>query len=113
MVEESGCDTLVSFPGTYSFNFWARRDSPTSLNVTAWPLLTPNEQRRVIADVERAGRVCVLTNAHVERILTRVDVSRDPLMEWRGTYRGETIGSFDAYELRVTSPAGSAQSSAR
>jgi len=113
MVEDSGCDSLVSFPGMYSFNFWARKDSPTKLNVTAWPLLTPDEQRRLIADVERAGRVCVLTTSATEPLFIRGDPSRDPLMQWRRTFRGRTIGSFDAYALHVTSPPEPAASPAR
>jgi hypothetical protein len=108
MVESAGCESLVSFPGMYSFNFWAGRDSPTALNVTAWPLLTPNEQRRVIGDIERAGYVCVLTNGDVEKEFVKTDVSRDPLMAWRRAYGGRLVGGFDGYELRATGSPGAA-----
>ena len=61
MLQARGCETFVGAPGMGSFYFWIRRDPPTALIGTRWGYLFDRAmQERVVRDLERVDRVCVV-----------------------------------------------------
>jgi hypothetical protein len=53
--------TLFTMPGLGSLYFWAEAEPPTCINPTAWmTLLTPEQQGRVVSDLQRAPDLCVV-----------------------------------------------------
>ena len=60
-------DVLFSCPGMFSFNLWADCPTPTQRNTTVWfTLLDHQEQRDIIASLEKSPRACVIVD---ERLL--------------------------------------------
>ncbi|HET7535114.1 MAG TPA: hypothetical protein VFJ90_01570, partial [Candidatus Didemnitutus sp.] len=54
-------DTLFSLPGTFSFNLWTGRPTPTAANVTHWfSLLTAEQQAQAIARLEADPHACII-----------------------------------------------------
>lgn len=59
----ASCDGLVSIPGLFSLNAWTGIAPPTFANVGAWQiLLSPEQQGRIWAALDRAARPCVVVN---------------------------------------------------
>ena len=54
-------DTFVTLPGSNSFYFWTEQDPPTGFNASySHMLLTDDEQKAVVAEMERHPRACAL-----------------------------------------------------
>src|SRR5262245_50802802 len=61
-----GCEAFIGAPGMGSFYFWIQRDPPTGLNGTRWGFLFDRAmQERVVRDLERVDRLCVVERRQV------------------------------------------------
>lgn len=59
-------DVLFSLPGLYSFNQWTGQPTPTRANATHWfSLLSPEQQREIIAALDHAQRPVVIVQRGV------------------------------------------------
>jgi hypothetical protein len=70
-------DMLFSLPGMFSFNLWTALPAPTARNTTLWfTLLTENEQREIIASLDRAARPCIIVQ---ESLVEMMRAERIPM----------------------------------
>lgn len=80
----ASCPAFYTFPGLMSFYFWTGRPSPTALNSNdTLALLTPAQQDRVIADLERQPGLCIVSAPEVLEFFDRGQiVNRAPLLRY-------------------------------
>jgi hypothetical protein len=90
------CDTFVTLPGLGSFYAWTGQEPPTKLNASNWTVLFDDElQRRVIADLQGAGDLCLLRNKPIAEAWGEAD---GPLVSYLNR-AFLPIARFQDYEL--------------
>jgi hypothetical protein len=53
--------SFYTMPGLGSLYFWANQDPPTAINATTWmTLLTPDQQAKVVEDLQKTPDLCVI-----------------------------------------------------
>ena len=62
-IDELGkCPAFYLLPSLPSFYFWAEQRTPTGImNNNTFGLLSPDQQRHAIADLEQNAQLCILT----------------------------------------------------
>jgi hypothetical protein len=83
-VNASGCGTLITEPGLFSFNLFTGKPAPTGLNNGAWMVsLSAAEQESIVREVAQDPDVCVILRQDmVDQWTRRVDVSSQPLVRY-------------------------------
>ncbi len=68
-------DVLFSRPGMFSYNLWSGARTPTERNATHWFwLLTPEEQRAIIAELEKTPRRAIITNSRLDQFMDDIRI---------------------------------------
>lgn len=50
------CDSFVTMPGMFSFNFWADKPTPTAINVTGWMrFISDSEQNQIVEQLKTSS----------------------------------------------------------
>jgi hypothetical protein len=91
-----------TMPGLGSLYFWANQDPPTSFNATAWmTLFTPDQQSRVVEDLQRTPDLCVIRwNPLVEFWTRGRDISTNKIVRYIED-NFVTVESFDGCDIMV------------
>ena len=100
--------SFFTMPGLGSFYFWAEADPPTCINPTTWmTLLTPEQQSKVLADLERTPDLCVIRwNPQVEFWTRGRDISGNKVVRYiEGNFA--VVESFNGCDIMVRRPAAS------
>jgi hypothetical protein len=100
--------SFFTMPGLGSFYFWAEADPPTCINPTTWmTLLTPEQQAKVLADLERTPDLCVIRwNPQVEFWTRGRDISGNKVVRYiEGNFA--VVESFNGCDIMVRRPAAS------
>jgi hypothetical protein len=105
-------DTFLTLPGLDSFYFWAKKDPPNSLNVSAWViLLDPASQERIWQAAQSRAGLRVIRNRGLIRIWMKRRVLADlPLVRHIET-NFVTIANYGDYEVMARREASLAEPS--
>jgi len=97
----ASADAFYTLPGFNSLYFWAQKDPPSALNATVWhQLFSPEQQRSVIASLERHQRVAFVEYVDDPPFVEEPIGDDLPLAKYlRGL---KPIGRVGRYELRVS-----------
>jgi len=93
-------------PGLHSFYFWADVAPPTAINATTWmTLLTPEQQSKVIADLERTPDLCVIRwNPMIDFWIRGRDISGNRVVRYIED-NFVTAETFNECDIMVRKPA--------
>jgi hypothetical protein len=83
-VNASGCRTLITEPGLFSFNLFTGKPAPTGLNNGGWMVsLSAADQESVVREAAQNPDVCVIRRQDMVDLWTRHgDVSSEPLVRY-------------------------------
>jgi hypothetical protein len=83
-VNASSCNTLLTEPGLFSFNFWTNKPAPDGLDFGAWVVfLSDAEEERIVQEVSRDPHACVIKRQEIVDMWTHdADVSSQPLIRY-------------------------------
>jgi hypothetical protein len=98
--------TFFTMPGLHSFYFWADVAPPTAINATTWmTLLTPEQQSKVIADLERTPDLCVIRwNPMIDFWIRGRDISGNRVVRYIED-NFVTAETFNECDIMVRKPA--------
>ncbi len=94
--------SFFTMPGLGSLYFWANQDPPTCANPTTWmTLLTPDQQARVVADLQKTPNLCVIRWPLLVDFWTRGrDISQNKVVRYiEETFT--TVETFNGLEIMV------------
>jgi hypothetical protein len=83
-VNASGCRTLITEPGLFSFNLFTGKPAPAGLNSGAWIVaLSAAEQESIVREVAQDPDACVIRRQDmVDQWTRRGDTSSQPLVRY-------------------------------
>jgi hypothetical protein len=98
--------SFFTMPGLGSLYFWAEQDPPTCVNATTWmTLLTPEQQTKVVEDLQRTPDLCVVRwNPLVEFWTRGRDISGNRIVRYLED-NFVTVESFNECDIMVRKPA--------
>jgi hypothetical protein len=76
--------SFFAMPGLGSLYFWANEDPPTCVNATTWmTLLTPDQQSKVVEDLQRTPDLCVIRWNPLVKFWTRGrDIAQNKIVRY-------------------------------
>ena len=98
--------SFFTMAGLDSLYFWAEQDPPTCVNATTWmTLLTPEQQTKVVEDLQRTPDLCVVRwNPLVEFWTRGRDISGNRIVRYLED-NFVTVESFNECDIMVRKPA--------
>jgi hypothetical protein len=78
------CQSFFTMPGMYSFYFWTRQESPTTLTMNDWPaFFNAQQQQEMLTELKQHNTPCVIYNPDlVEFLRAGQDLSASPLARY-------------------------------